>query len=133
MYVLSKEKHKQNCIFSNPVQILLYKMVVFTTHRSLHRCIYHKYTSNGSCQSRISGVHRDAWKADTANDNNPWIQVNCQVRSRSVTVNELLTQGRNGNKQWVETFQVRFSDDGHQWIKDEKVCYFVRRFDLFSF
>ena len=59
----------------------------------------------------IRGISNGVWTPTTSNKHQ-WIQVNFGI-PRLVT--GIITQGRNGDDQWVTRYKVQYGDDGISW------------------
>ncbi|KAL9974944.1 hypothetical protein ACROYT_G012055 [Oculina patagonica] len=59
---------------------------------------------------KVNGVIQGGWSA-RLNDNNQWLQVDLQQRTR---VTRIATQGRNGYEpgQWVTKYKLQYGEDG---------------------
>ena len=72
--------------------------------------------SNARLNRPATPPTKGAWTAKT-NDLNQWIQVNLGGLKQ---VSGVVTQGRNGQNQWVRRFNVQYSQNGQIWndVKD---------------
>ncbi|XP_078614209.1 putative carboxypeptidase X1 [Branchiostoma floridae x Branchiostoma japonicum] len=73
-------------------------------------------SAHGPRRARLYGVYdrRDgtgAWCAKS-NDGNQWLQVDL---GKPTEIQGVVTQGRFGYHQWVETYKLHFSTDGNNW------------------
>ena len=66
--------------------------------------------ANSRLNFKAQGRREGAWTAKY-NDNNQWLQVDLGVQA---TITEILTQS-NAN-QWVKTYTVSYSNDGHNFF-----------------
>ena len=57
---------------------------------------------------KINGDKHGGWSALT-NDLNQWLQVDLDTYTH---VTRVATQGRNGYKEWVTKYRLKYSDDG---------------------
>ena len=78
--------------------------------------------------NRVKEGHRGgSWSAKT-NDVNQWLQI--ELGSEYTNVTRIATQGRSDLDQWVETYELQYSDDGvnyqyyrEQGATEDKVVY----------